>query len=878
MTRVPGTALIRALSSLVPASRRDEWAAEWLAELTHAWHGGNAPRWTLRRRAIGAALDALWLRRHHGAFARGSSMFSHDVRFAARSLLRRPGFSAVVVVTLALCIGASTAVFSIVESVLLRGLQYRDLDRLVAVWSSNPKENRDRYDVSVGDYFDWRDRSRSFEQLAGFFSSWNATYTAPDVAERLDVGAVSANFLRTLGVRPMLGRDFVDGEDRRDAVPVVLLSHDFWSRQFHEDPSVLGKTIALDGSPYTVIGVMDGDFTFPQARVDVIAPLAILGSYIDRRQVHLLSVIGRLAPGVAVEQARRDMVPIADQLRTEHPLENAGLGVTVNPLAADLLGDVRRPITVLFCAVCAVLLIGCANVANLMLVRATGRRQELGVRAAMGAEPRAIARQLLTESALIAGISGMLGIAIAFVATRVLATMLPASIAKIGVVRVDGAVLAFTLGVCVLVALLCGVGPALRGARSTVSQALNDAARGSSRGRAARRVHGALVVVEMALATVLVVSAGLLVNSFARLTRTQSGFRPDHIVRMRLALPAAAYPRDAKRDQFYQALFGRVRALPGVVAAGSITRFPLHDAGNITTQVIVEGATAPADKQYPASDLRQASPGYFSAMGIPLLAGRDFSDTDLPDSTSRTVAILNRTAALTFFHTTEAVGKRFRLSDTSSPLVSVVGVVGDVHDASLKEAAHPQLFLSTRQTLPSSVSLAIRYRGSPDAVVAGVRRIVAELDSTLPVYDVQTIEDVLERASVGDRFITSLLSSFALLALVLAALGTYGVIAYGVAERTREIGVRMALGARAGEVLAMILREGVALFAIALAIAAAASWWATRALSGLLYGVSATDPATLAAAVAAMALATGLACYLPARRASRVDPTIAMRG
>jgi putative ABC transport system permease protein len=876
MNRVPGATLIRALSRLVPSSHRDQWSAEWLAELTHSWHAEDAP-WKLRRRALGAALDALWLRRHHGAFARGSSMFSHDVRFAARSLLRRPGFASVVVVTLALCIGASTAVFSIVEAVLLRGLQYRDLDRLVAVWSKNPKENRDRYDVSVGDYFDWRDRNRSFEQLAGFFSAWNATYTAADVAERLDVGAVSANFLRTLGVRPMLGRDFLDGEDRRDAVPVVLISHHFWSRVFYEDPSAVGKTIALDGKAYTVIGVMDGNFTFPQARVDVIAPLAILGSYIDRRQVHLLSVIGRLRGGVTIEQARQDMQPIVDRLRIEHPQENAGLGVTVNPLAADLLGDVRGPITILFAAVCAVLLIGCANVANLMLVRATGRRQELGVRAAMGAEPRAIARQLLTESALIASISGILGIAIAFIATRVLTSMLPASIAKIGVVRVDGAVLLFTLAVCVLVALLCGIGPALRGARSTVSQALNDAARGSSRGRAARRVHGALVVVEMALATVLVVSAGLLVNSFARLTRTQSGFRSDHVVRMRLALPTASYPRIAKRDQFYEALLARVRALPGVRAAGSITRFPLHDGGNITTQVIVEGAPVPADNQYPASDLRQASPGYFKAMGIPLLAGRDFSDRDVADSASRRVAVLNRTAAQTFFHTTDAVGKRFQLSDTSAPVVTVVGVVGDVHDASLKETPHPQLFLSTRQAVPSSVSLAIQYTGSPDAVVAGVRRIVAELDSSLPVYDVQTIEAVLDRANVGERFTTSLLSSFALLALVLAALGTYGVIAYGVAERTREIGVRMALGARADEVLTMVLREGAALFALALVIAAGASWWATRALSGLLYGVAATDPATLVAAVAAMGFATGLACYLPARRASRVDPTIAMR-
>jgi putative ABC transport system permease protein len=875
MTRVPGASIVRVFATLVPADRRADWTAEWLAELSHAHHARHASRWRLQLRSLGALSDALWLRRHHGAYVGGSSMFAHDLRVAARTLLRRPAFTAIVVLTLSLCIGASTAVFSIVESVLVRGLDYRDLDRLVAVWSNNTKDKVEKYQVSIGDYFDWRARNRSFEQLAGFFPIWNATYTSAANAERLAIGAVSSNFLRTLGVRPRIGRDFADAEESRGAQAVAILSHDFWARTFGQDASVLGKPIALDGKTYIVVGVMDADFSFPQNRVDVISPLPILGSYIDRREVHMLSVIGRLRPGMTMARAQQDMDAIAAQLRQDHPREDAGLTVTLNSLSDDLLGEVRRPIVVLFAAVCAVLLIGCANVANLMLVRAAGRQQELSVRAAMGAEPGAIARQLLTESALIALVSGALGVLIAFAMTRVISAMLPASIARIGDVRVDGTVLAFTLVTCAVVALLCGAGPAMRGARSATRRSLHDAARGSSRGRSARRVHAGLVIGEIAIAIVLVLSAGLLINSFTRLAATSAGFRGDHLLRMKLSLPSSAYP-PSKRDAFFQTLADLTRALPGVTQVASINRFPLHD-GNLTTQIAVEGAPPPADDQYPSADYRLASPGYFATMSIPLVAGREFANTDLADSSSLPVAIVNRSAAAKFFALPNPVGRRLRLGGPRGSLVTVIGVVGDVRDASLKEEPHPQVFISTRQGLPSSLNLVVRYSGAPDGVVSGVRRIVASLDRSLPVYDVQTVEDVLGKASVSERFTTSLLSGFAALALVLAALGTYGVIAYGVAERTREIGIRMALGARASEVLAMVLREGAALFGTALVLAALLSWWSTRAIAGLLYGVGATDAVTLAIAVAVMAVATGIACYVPARRAARVDPTTAIR-
>ena len=874
--RPPGSAIVDLCARLVPRSHRDDWRAEWTAELAHSHMTPSR----LRLRALGAAADALWLARHHGDRAAWSpAMLAHDLRYAARSLSRRPAFTTIVVATLALCIGAGSAVFTIVESTLLRGLDYRDLGSLVAVWSDNPKEGTDRYPASVGDYYDWRQRSRSFDQLAGYFPIWNATYTAPDAAERLSVGAVSANFLRALGARPRLGRDFIDGEDRPGARRVAILSHAFWARAFQQDTAALGRAVVLDGQSYVIAGVMGADFTFPQNRVDVIVPLPILGSYLQRRGVHMLSTIGRLRAGVSIDAARREMAGIGAQLRAEHPKEDAGLGVAVHPLADDLLGDVRRPILVLFAAVCAVLLVGCANVANLMLTRAALRRRELAVRVAMGAAPGAIARQLLTESALIASASGVLGVLIALGATRALATMLPDAIARVGRLHVDARVLGFTLVVCLLVALLCGLAPALRGARGATSDALVGSARGGTHGRRARRFHAALVVAELSLALVLAVSAGLLINSFARLRAADPGFRTDHLLRLKIVLPDDRYARGPATDRFFEDVLRRTAALPRVRSAALVSRFPLHE-GPLTSDVLVEGAAYAEGDQAPTAQYRIAGAGYFATMGIPVLAGREFLPSDRADSSSRLVAIVSRAAALRLFGTAnpvDAVGRRMRLGGAKSPPFTVVGVVGDVHELSLREAPGPQVYVSWRQLLGTAGSIVVRYDGAVAPVVAGVRGIVASLDRTLPVFDVQRVEDVMAAASVGDRFTTTLLSAFAALALVLAALGTYGVIAYGVTERTREFGVRMALGARAGDVAAMVVREGLALFAIALPIAFAGIEWSDRALAALLFGVAPSDAGTIGAAVATLAAATAVACFVPALRASRVDPTTAIK-
>ncbi|MEP6493389.1 MAG: ABC transporter permease [bacterium] len=880
--RPPGTLLLHAIARFVPPSHRDEWLAEWTAEVTHAWRShrdGDAntlAAWSLRMRCLGAAIDALWFRRRYGASSRRTNMLAHDLRYAARTLARKPGFTTVVVATLALCIGANTAIFSVINSVLLHGLRYKDIDGLVAVWSNDTRNQHDRSVTSVGDYRDMRARNRTLAQLAAYFPIWNATYTAPDLAERIDVGVVTANLLPVLGVAPAMGRGFVEGDDHPGAPHAVILTHAFWSSRFHEDSSIVGRSVALDGEPYVIVGVMRSDFAFPTAKVDVIAPFPMLGSYLDRREVHLVSMIGRMRAGVSVADVNRDLSSIAAQLQEDHPKEDGGFGATVAPLRTALLGDIRRPILVLFAAVCAVLLIGCANVANLMLARAETRRQELAVRAAMGAEPGAIVRQLLTESALIAAIAGALGVVVALGATSVLARVMPPSIGRIAPIRVDGAVLAFTVVVSIIVAILCGLAPAIQSARSATHTALKDSARGG-RALGRRRFQSALVVVELALSLVLAVSAGLLINSFARLTGTNPGFRTDHLVKMKLVLAGPRYDRGPQRSQFFETLLDRIRGIPGVRGAGVVSRFPLQGSA-LTASLFVEGASAGQSDQGQSADLRHADADYFSVVGIPLLVGRYFTRQERIDSGAMPVAIINRVAALTIFNDSTPVGRRVRVGAAAGQLFEVVGIVGDIHDASLREAPHAQIYLSTRQTMPGGLAVVVRYDGGVGPVLAGVRRALRDIDATTPLYDVQTVDDVMAAASLSDRFTTLLLTAFSALALLLAALGTYGVIAHGVTERTREIGVRMALGAQRGSVLAMVLREGIVLLAIALPLAVAGVLGAAQALRSLLYGVSPLDPMTVLAAAAILVSATLAACYVPARRASRVDPLIAMRG
>jgi putative ABC transport system permease protein len=546
----------------------------------------------------------------------------------------------------------------------------------------------------------------------------------------------------------------------------------------------------------------------------------------------------------------------------------------VLPIRTALLGDVRTPIIVLFGAVCAVLLIGCANVANLMLARGASRRQELAVRAALGADPRTIVGQLLTESALIAAVAGVMGVGIAVVATNAMARLIPPTIARIASIHVSGTVLAFTLAVSLVASILCGLAPALRGARASSQDSLKDSARGN-RTRNRRRLQSALVIAELSLSLVLAVTAGLLINSFARLSNTNPGFRTDHVVKMKLALPGTRYRGPAARVQLYNGLLTALQAVPGVQSVGAVTRFPLLDP-NITTTVARIGVD-PTIQHLPDFDYRVAGGDYFTAMGIPLISGRVFTWNERSDSAAKPVAVINRAGATLLFGDKNPIGERITLG-ANSPPIEVVGVVGDIFGASMREAPRPQVYLAMQQSGPSGITVVLRYRGGEESVVTAARRALASMDPTTPFFAVQTIDEVMSSATRSDRFTTVLLSAFSLLALLLAAVGTYGVIAFGVNERTREIGVRIALGAEKSGVLSMVLREGLVLMGIALPIAMLGVWFTSRGIGGLLYGVSPVDPPTLAAAVGTLFVVTLLACYIPARRAASVDPLIAIRG
>jgi putative ABC transport system permease protein len=880
-THPPGAGFVRALAPIVPTSRREEWLGEWQAELAYAWSrlnrdGSATPvaRVALVLRAVGALPDAIWLRRRYG----GDLMLRQDLRYAARSLVRRPGFTTVVVATLALCIGATTAIFSVVNAVLLRPLPYQAPDRLVMVWSRDSIGQVDRNVVSAANYFAWRQENSSFEQLAAYFPNWNATLTGGEAAERLEIGATSANLFATLGARAEIGRTFLPEEEVPGAPRVVVLGHALWQRRFGGDPAVLGTTIPLDGQPYTVVGVMPRDFKLPGSKADLYTPLPILGRMLEGRIPHLLMVVGRLRPGGTIDRARVDLATVARRLEREYPETNTGWGVTLVSLHEQVAGDARRPLLVLLAAVGAVLLIGCANIANLMLSRAAGRQRELAVRAALGAGRGRLVVQLLTESIAIAGAAGAIGLALAYWGARALAALAPDELPRLNEIEIDAGVLAFTLGVSLLTALLFGLAPAVHAVRQVTSDALKETSRAATASGGRRRLRNMLVVSEIAFAVVLLVGAGLLISSFVRLRNENPGFRAEHVVAMKVGLPRATYPDPARRVAFFDELARRLRALPTVTAVGAITRLPLYD-GPLTTRVVPPGRESRPDAEQPEVDLRHVSEGYFEAMGIPVIAGRPITERDVGDSATPPVMVINQTMARRLFPGRDPVGVQVRIAggNPNAPPFTIVGVVGDVRDASLREEPKPQLYLSYRQTAPTTLSLILRSTDDPVPLVAAARRAVAAMNPDLAVHSTTTLTRVLAEAVTEERFIMLLVASFAVVAIVLAAVGVYGVMAYGVTERTREIGIRLAFGAQTRDVLRLVVGEGLALAALAVAIGLVAAWGTTRAMTSLLYGVSAADRTTYASVALLLLFVALLACYLPARRAARMDPVSAMR-
>ena len=801
-----------------------------------------------------------------------------DIRYGIRSLLKRPGATAVALVTLALGIGVNTAIFSAVDSVLLRPLPLKDPERLVSIWEQTLQLGIQQNEVAPANFFDLRDQSQVFEGI-GAYGPQDLNLIGGGEPERLDGQLVSANVFSILGVAPALGRTFLPDEDRPGQEHVVVLSDALWQRRFNRDPSILNRTITLNGEPFTVVGVMPRGFFFPVRETELWMPWAMEPDQASGRGDHYLRLVGRLKPGTTLERANANVGAIAQRLSAEYPRTNEGLGFTVHSLHQDYVGDLRLPILVLFAAVGLVLLIACVNVANLQLARATTRRREIAIRIALGAGRWTIVRQLLIESLLLATAGGLLGVLGAVWSVEAIAKLLPENLSKLQGVNIDARVFLFTLGVSVLTAIVFGGVPALLAARTKPGATLSDVARDAAGGSSGRLVRRVLVVSEVALAVVLLVGAGLLIRSFQLLRQVDPGFTTENVLTMRMVLPMPKYAKPEARRAFYDETLRRIKEQPGVESAGMITFVPLS-FGGMKFSFSVEGHPPPNDIDLPFAFYRVVSPDYFRTLDIALQRGRFFEAHDTADS--QPVVLVNRRLAEQFWPNEDPIGKRLKIGPLDSPnaWLTVVGVTGDVRQAGFYDELRMDLYVpyaQERRVFVAPRDLVVRTKADAASVVGAVRQAVWAVDKDQPISDVRTMDQVFAAAISQERFQALLLGLFAALALMLASVGLYGVISYSVAQRTHEIGVRIALGAQPHDVLRLVIRQGMMLTLTGLIVGIAVGSVATRVLSDMLYGVTTRDPLTFGLVPLLLLLVALLACYLPARRATKVNPMVALR-
>jgi putative ABC transport system permease protein len=803
--------------------------------------------------------------------------FLQDLRYAVRMLRQTPVFTAVAVLTLALGIGANSAIFSIVDTVLLRPLPYQDPERLVVVWEKPPGGRRNS--VSAANFLDWRDQNKVFEHLVAIgFGSFNLS--GGEQPEQVSGMRVSAAYFQMLGARPALGRAFLGEDDRPGAQRVVIFSYGLWLRRFGADPKVVGQAITMDGEKYIVVGVMPAQFRFV-AGPELWTPIA-LDPAKAARDFHYLIPVGRLKPGVTLEQARAEMGGIARNIERAYPKSNQGWGVTIEPLHSSLVEPLRQSILVLFGAVGFVLLIACVNVANLLLAKAAARHREIAIRASLGAGRFRLIRQLLTESVLLALIGGVLGVLLAVWLVTIVPAVLPQFLTSaLAPIAVDGRVLLFALAVSLATGLLFGLAPAWRSSSLNLHETLKEASRGSTRGSGGR-FRGALVASEVALSLVLLIAAGLMIRSLFSMTQVKPGFRPENVLTMRLTLPQSRYPAAQQVRLFYRQMLDRVAALPGVRAAGLSSSLPLQ-GWSFGMPFEIEGQAPRPKAELPAAHFQMVSPGYFRAQGIALRKGREFTERD--NEAGPPVALVNETFVRRYLANEEPLGKRVRVEALISgqqklgpPIAwEIVGVIGEVKVSSLRSDGEAEIYVPCWQSTWPGSALSIRTATEPMSLAQAVRTAIQSVDKDLPVTGVRTMEQVVAASVTQPRFFAGLITVFAGLALLLAALGIYGVMSYAVTQRTHEMGIRAALGARQRDLLRMVVGQGMLLAAIGLAIGLAGAFGLTRLLTSLLFGVSATDPLTFIAVSLLLAAVAFAASYLPARRAARVDPMVALR-
>jgi putative ABC transport system permease protein len=804
-----------------------------------------------------------------------------DMRYGFRMLWKKPGFTIVAILALALGIGANTAIFSVVNAVLLRPLPFADPERLVIVWMDNRQMGMKEDIHSYPNFLDYREQNKVFESMAAYRpASLNLTGTGEP--ERVMGAASTADFFNVMRVAPVAGRVFTAEEDQTGHDSVIILSHGLWQRRFGGDKTIVGQSVALTGASRTVVGIMPPDFRFPSKDTEFWIPLAPPAQLKDSRSAFWLNVIGRLKPGVTVEQARAEMDTISKRLEQQYPDINTNFGTNLVPLREQTVGPVRPALLVLLGAVAFVLLIACANVANLLLGRAAAREREFAIRIAMGAGRGRIIRQLLVESLLLAFFGAALGIMFALWGLDALKMLMPPDMPHLDLIGIDGRVLAFTVGVSCLTALMFGLAPAVQASQPDLNDTLKEGGgKGGSKGVRSRRMRRVLVVSEVALALVLLVGAGLLLKSFSRLREFNLGFRSEGLLTAKIQLPGSKYPEDNQLRAFHRQLFERLQNTPGVESAGGITSVFLSKTPN-STSFSIEGRPAFLPGQRVELPFDSITPNYFQVMGTPIVKGRAFNDQDTEKSTR--VVIINETMVRRFFPDVDPLGKRIKYGDLEepedrSPWFTIVGVVADTRRTGFESEVRPETFLPITQDTPARLTLVVRAAGQADpaALAASVRNAVQAIDPDQPVFDIKTMNEWVSETIAQRRLNMILLGTFALVALLLASVGIYGVMSYSVTQRTHEIGIRMALGAQRSDVLKMILGQGMALTLIGIGIGLAGALFLTRLMSSLLFAVSAVDPLTFIAVSVLLAIVSLLACYIPARRAMKVDPMVALR-
>ncbi|HEX8775382.1 MAG TPA: ABC transporter permease [Pyrinomonadaceae bacterium] len=807
--------------------------------------------------------------------------FRQDIRYGARILMKRPGFALVTVLALALGIGANSAIFSVVNAVLLRPLPYQDPSRLVMVWESRPRQNRDENPVAPADFVDWQQQNQSFENMAAY-APVAFNLTGAGEPEQINSQLVTPEFFQVLGVKAELGRTFLREADEPGGERKVVLGHGLWQRRFGADPGIVGRSLMLNDESFTVVGVMPPHFQYPEKSVELWAtpkrtvPEMTVSGNTDAasiRTLHYLSVVARLKPNVTLSQSQVEMETIASRLEQQYPAENTGHTARVVSLHEQLVGDVRPALLVLLGAVGFVLLIACANVANLLLARAAARHKEMSIRTALGAGRFRLIRQMLTESMLLSLIGGVVGLLFALWGVDLLVAMSPENLPRLGEISLDARVVGFTLVISLLTGLIFGLMPALQASRLDLISSLKEGGRSSLEGFSRHRMRSALIVVEVALALMLLIGAGLMIRSFQRIQQVAPGFNPNNLLITELSLSRTKYAEKEQIVNFQKEVLARISSLPGVESAAATWTLPLsgQDAGR---GFDLEGYT-PAPNERTNASFSAVSPRYFQTMEIPVTAGREFTDQD--NAAGAGTIIINETFARRYFPSGDAVGKRMKLRGDDNPWLTIVGVVRDVKHTELTAQPRMEMYLSALQSPFNFMNIVVRTSTDPASLTTAVRKEVWAVDKDQPVSDVQTMLQLVSNSVARARFNTLLLGLFASVALLLAAIGLYGVMSYSVTQRTHEIGIRMALGAQRRDVLRLVVGQGMILALIGVALGLLAAFAVSRVMSSLLFGVSATDPLTFIALAVLLAAIALLACLIPARRATRVDPMIALR-